>query len=662
MATMIQRDNQRLWARAMTWGLLVALGAAYGFWVAGDRRPPPTAPLVPLAANGQPVTFQADVRPLLAQYCYGCHGARKKGGLDLRVYSNTASVLQAREEFQKVLRNLRGHIMPPEHKPQPTPAQREMLAAWLQSELFYCDCAQPDPGRVTLRRLNRTEYNNTIRDLLGVTWQPAEDFPADDVGYGFDNIGDVLSLPPVLLEKYLASAEKVLSAVIVAHAPYPEGYRRVFIRQPAAPTPAARRDCARQIIENFARRAYRRPVRPREADRLVGFYEMAERDGQPFEQGIKLALEAVLVSPEFLFRGELEPEPNNPQAVYPIDEFALASRLSYFLWSSMPDEELFRLAGQGRLRANLEGEVRRMLADPKAVALVENFAAQWLQIRNLDVVAPDHGTFPAFDPALREAMRRETDMFCQNIMLGDRSVLEFLDADYTFANEPLARLYGLAGVKGDAFRRVSLSGTPRGGLLTMASILTITSNPTRTSPVKRGKWVLDNILGTPPPPPPPNVPPLKEGHAGELTGTLRQRMEQHRADPLCASCHARMDPIGFGFENFDGIGAWRAREGNLPIDPSGTLVSGESFQGPAGLRHILLSAKRDEFVRCLVSKFLTYALGRGLEYYDDCALDKITERLARGHYRFSSLVLGVVESVPFQLRRGETPQLVARDP
>ena len=323
----------------------------------------------------------------------------------------------------------------------------------------------------------------------------------------------------------------------------------------------------------------------------------------------------------------------------------------------MPDEELFAQAQLGTLRKNLDAQIKRMLKDPKSHALVDNFAGQWLQIRNLSQASPAREKYPKFDDKLREAMQRETEMFFDNIVREDRSVLEFLDSDYTFLNERLAKHYGIDGVKGDHFRKVSLKGTPRGGLLTQGSILTITSNPTRTSPVKRGKWVLENILGTPPPPPPPDVPELKEGRA--LKGTLRERMEQHRANPLCASCHQRMDPIGFGFENFDGVGAWREKEGDKEIDPAGELVTGESFKGPADLRTILLNQKRNDFVHCLSEKMLTYAMGRGLEYYDRCATDAVAKELAKKNYRFSQLITAVVKSTPFQMRRGEEDKSLA---
>jgi hypothetical protein len=737
--------------------------------------------------------FAAEIQPLLSKYCYDCHGEKKKGDLDLRLYADEKSARQQRAVFEKVMRNLSAHEMPPENKPQPTSAERDRITTWVNETFFPCDCDHPDPGRVTLRRLNRAEYNNTIRDLVGVSFRPADDFPADDSGYGFDNIGDVLSLSPVLLEKYLAAAEKILDQAIVngpvwsgprqkweaarlpstapgdavgqgarslnregevtatiqcaddgdyllkvraygeqagpepprmefrldgrplqvfdvtavEHAPrvyelrqrlergekkfsaaYINNYvnpkdpnpanrdRNLIIEmievigpvtlQPVPPshrailmcepTPTTKESCARTIIANFTRRAFRRPVTEPEVSRYFSLFQAADRDGARFEEAIRMALAGVLVSPHFLFRGEFGSASSPKDGTQPVDEFALASRLSYFLWSSLPDEELFREAERGTLRRNLQKQVSRMLKDGKSKAFVENFAGQWLQLRDLKLTSPDAVQFPAFNDELREAMLKETELFFAHILQENRSALEFIDANYSFINEPLASLYGIAGVKGDQFRRVSLKGTRRGGVLTQASVLAITSNPSRTSPVKRGKWVLENILGSPPPPPPADVPELKEGKEAALSGTLRQRMEQHRNDAGCASCHSRMDPIGFGFENFDAIGAWRDKEGEFAVDPSGTLVSGESFNGPDGLKQILLKQKRDEFIRCLAEKVLTYALGRGLEYYDKCALDEITKRMARDRYRFSTLVLEVTRSVPFQMRRGEGPE------
>jgi len=437
----------------------------------------------------------------------------------------------------------------------------------------------------------------------------------------------------------------------------PETHKRIFTQ---LSEPGHEIDAARAIIGSFAKRAFRRPVTTEEVDRLIKFFELAQKNGDSFEKSVKLALQAVLVSPHFLFR-ELPLSADVPKKAYEVDEFTLASRLSYFLWSSMPDEELFALAERGELRKNLDAQVKRMLKDARSRALVDNFAGQWLQLRNLAIMAPDAKLFPGFDDALRAAMQKETEMFFETVMREDRSILDFLNGDWTFVNERLAQHYGMRGVKGDEFRRVSLKGTHRGGVLTQGSVLTLTSNPTRTSPVKRGKWVLENLLGTPPPPPPPDVPNLDDT-GRELTGTLRQRMEQHRTNPVCAGCHARMDPIGFGLENFDGIGAWRTKDDKSPVDAAGELVSGEKFKDAVGLEAILLKNKRDEFVQCLSEKVLTYALGRGMEYYDKATLKPITQGVAKNNYKFSSLIMEVVKSVPFQMRRGEAERAAEAGP
>lgn len=637
-------------------------GVLLGGWAGGGAPVSAADDTGTTASSGRsdPARYLQEVQSLFATHCFDCHGDRRRAGLDLRQYPEAESVRSHRRVFEAVLQNLEQGLMPPANRPQPSTAERARAVAWLRHELFWVDCTRPDPGRVTLRRLNRTEYNYTVRDLTGVDLRPADDFPMDDVGYGFDNIGDVLSLSPVLFERYLAAAERVLDAAVVTAFPLPAelppSHRRIFFTEPAADTPEAWRACAGEILGAFARRAYRRPVTAEEIAGLMRFYEMARADGESFTASVRVALAAVLVSPHFLFR-EAAPETDvEAGSVQPVDEFVLASRLSYFLWSTLPDEALLALAERGELRRNLEAQVRRLLADPRADALVEHFAGQWLQFRTLAVVTPDRRTYPEFDEPLREAMRRETELFVHTILREDRSVLEFLDADWTYVNARLARHYGLDGIEGDAFRRVSLAGTARGGVLTQGSFLTLTSNPTRTSPVKRGKWVLDNLLGEPPPPPPPGVPELEESANARLSGTLRERMEQHRADPMCASCHALMDPIGFGFENFDGIGAWRDRDGEHAIDAAGALASGETFRGPVELKRVLLTVKREAFLRCLATKLLTYALGRGLEYYDRCAVDEVVDALKAGDHRFSALVLGVVHSAPFQLRRAEGTQ------
>jgi mono/diheme cytochrome c family protein len=718
--------------------------------------------------------FRGQIEPLLAQYCKTCHsGEKPKGELRLNEFLARAAVDKDREVWEKIAGKLRDHEMPPEDQPQPDMAARKKLTAWIDAQLARFDCTgRRDPGRVTIRRLNRNEYDNTIRDLLGVDFHPADDFPSDDVGYGFDNIGDVLSMPTILLEKYLAAAEQIvvralgtdLSNLVTGEieggepeegrrniatkvstrvrlfgsgdyifrvrawgdqagnepvrmavylddklvrrfevnadqshpqiyegwlstrggrhtcsiafendyyrpelpephdrnlfvdtieltGPYPPTFKKTIPREH---TPEDRMQLAREIISDVMGRAYRRSVTPAEVDRVLKLVEMALADGESFNAAIGLGLQAILVSPHFLFRVELDPEPNNPDAIRTIDDYELATRLSYFLWSSMPDDELFTLARLGLLRKgdNLDRQVRRMLADPKAQALVENFAGQWLQLRNLDTVAPDKGRYPDFDEALRRAMRKETELFFAAIVREDRSVLDFIDADFSYLNSRLARHYGISDVLGDEFRRVRLDPNERGGVLTQASVLTVTSNPTRTSPVKRGKWILENILGAPPPPPPADVPKLKEGAEGQLTGSLRQRMEQHRANPDCAICHKRMDPLGFGLENYNAVGAWRTKDGPFEIDASGELPSGETFVGPKELKAIL-KARQGEFVRCLSEKMLTYGLGRGVEYSDGCTVEDIARAVEKNDWKFSSLILAVVHSDAFQKRSGK---------
>ncbi|MBM3847132.1 MAG: DUF1592 domain-containing protein, partial [Verrucomicrobia bacterium] len=436
----------------------------------------------------------------------------------------------------------------------------------------------------------------------------------------------------------------------------PETHQRIFFTQPSTKKPAA---AAREIIGKFAFNAWRRPVERAELDRLMKLFELGQAQNDSFEKSVKLALQAAMVSPHFLFRGELQPEPDNPKQTHLVNEFALASRLSYFLWSTMPDAELLKLAGAGRLRRNLAGQVERMLKDPKRDALLQNFFTQWLQTRSLQIAAPDVTTFPAFSPELRRDMARETELFVDAIIRENRSLLDLLDADFSYLNGRLAKHYGLEGVEGDEFRRVSFKDGTRGGILTQGAVLTITSNPTRTSPVKRGKWVLENLLAAPPPPPPPNVPELKIDKEHPLTGTLRERMEQHRANPGCASCHDRMDAIGFAFENYDAIGAWRTQEGGASIDASGELMAGVSFNGPAELKKLLVNQNRDDFIRCVVEKTLTYALGRGIEHFDRCAVNAICVKLSQDNYRFSTLIQEIVKSAPFQKRRGEGSAPVA---
>ena len=430
--------------------------------------------------------------------------------------------------------------------------------------------------------------------------------------------------------------------------PDPESIKLLLVAAPKAR--ADERPAAEKVLGEFARRAFRRPVKAEELARLMKLYDVAASQGEPWDQALRLPMKAVLCSPHFLFR--IEDDPRDPEGVRPLNDFEFAARLSYFLWSSMPDEELFRLAGKNELRKPevLEAQVRRMLKDPKARGLSENFAGQWLQLRSLKTLSPDSGYYPDWDDALRRGMAGEAEAFFEHVVREDRSVLEFLDADYAFVNDRMSRHYKLARVDGPEFRKVKLPDGRRGGVVTMASTLTVTSNPTRTSPVKRGKWILENILGTPPPPPAPDVPELPP--TGQLKGTLRQQMEQHRANPSCATCHSKLDPLGFGLENFDGIGGWREKDNGQKIDSSGVLPDGATFNGPAELRKVLLG-KADQFRRCFADKLLTFALGRGLEYYDKCALDELVSGGKSGGDRFSAYVLAVVKSDPFGKRKGK---------
>ena len=428
--------------------------------------------------------------------------------------------------------------------------------------------------------------------------------------------------------------------------------QRIFTCRPKASDDAASDDaapCARSILSRLGRQAYRRPLEAPEIDRLLAFYEEGNRDGG-FESGIELALRFLLASPQFIFRLETEPEDVAAGAVYAVSDLDLASRLSYFLWSSIPDDELLSVAERGELSApdELRRQVRRMLADPRASALVENFAGQWLYLRNLANTNPDPPTFPDFDDNLRRALQRETELFFESVMAEDRSILELLTADYTFLNERLARHYGIPGIYGDRFRRVAVTDDARRGILGHGSLLTVTSYATRTSPVLRGKWILENLLGSPPPPPPPDVPDLED--AGSAEGlSIRERLEQHRANPACAACHARMDPYGFGLENFDAIGRWRGASGGEPIDASDVLPDGTAFNGPSELREAILR-RPDSFLETFARKLMTYAVGRGMEYYDAPAVRRVVRAAAQEDYRFSAIVDGVVTSDVFRMK------------
>lgn len=741
--------------------------------------------------------FSTQIKPLLTKYCLDCHtGEEAEAGLSLEKYTTRASILKQREAWEKIVQRIQIQSMPPKDAdPLPTDKEREAILEWFDDALYGIDCSGDiNPGRVTIRRLNRNEYNNTIRDLVGIDFQPANNFPSDDVGYGFDNIGDVLSLPPLLMEKYLNAAEQITEKAIFSNTPdsYPwkilsgkelEKKGAVTIRKsgagfhsrgtlaglinvkqagkyelrikagqtPAGKEPAKmqvkldgkllktfdvkadrsvpetylmpraarlskgkhiltvsflndfydakgppkKRDrnlyvneisyrgplgilptdlpashkkiitctpgtgrsvqyCTEKIIKQFATQAFRRPVTRQELRPIVDLVNTTVKSGRTFEEGIQVGIQAILVSPHFLFR--IEGIQNSTQArsnsVLTVNQYELATRLSYFLWSSMPDETLFEMAAQGRLdnRRSLQVQVKRMLRDPKSSAFVKNFAGQWLNLRNLEELSPDPKKFRNFNTQLKNDMRRETEEFFSYIMKEDRSVIEFINADYTFMNERLAKFYGNKQIKGESFQKVNLDKSKRAGLITQASILTLTSNPGRTSPVKRGKWIMENILGTPPPAPPPNVPELEESASAKPNATLREQLALHRKIPGCAACHDLMDPLGLGFENFNAVGSWREKEGRKKIDSSGLLPDGQTFKGPIELITIL-EKQKEGFCRSLSEKMLTYAIGRGIEYYDKCAIDEITANFTAKGYRFSELVTEIVLSDPFLKRQ-----------
>ncbi len=752
---------------------------------------------------------------LVKTYCATCHSERTRSGELSLEHADLTDIPKNAEIWEKVIRKVRAGMMPPAGMPRPDTATLDAFVTHLEDAIDRAAAANPRPGRTALHRLNRAEYANAIRDLLALEIDATALLPPDDESSGFDNIADVLTVSPSLMERYLSASWNISRAalgnvnitpgtvtyrvrpdlsqdqhidgmppgtrggmriehtfpvdgeyiirlrlwrntfdlmrgmedphdieiamdgarltvvtvggrddfgrmaenpgtfgadldkrltvrlpvkagthtiwattVLRSHAPRDDLIKpfirttvdgldimgdpsvdRITVEGPYAasgpgesasrkkilscqPSSAAQETaCARQILTTLARQAYRKPVDKATTDVLMDFYTKGRKSGGHFDRGIESALQFILASPEFLFRVEPDPVRVASSHVYQLGDLALASRLSFFLWSSVPDEQLVALAAQGRLkqRAVLDAQVRRMLADSRSKTLIDNFAEQWLHLRNLKNSNPDLGAFPDFDDNLRQAMREETELFFNSIMREDRSVMDLLNADYTFVNERLARHYGIPNVYGSRFRRVPVPNEGRRGLLGQASILTVTSYPNRTSPVERGKWILTNLLGVPPQPPPPNIPPLPESGIDGKTASLRERMERHRANPVCAGCHRAMDPIGFAMENYDGIGRWRAREDGQPIDASGTFFTGAKLDGVNGLRQEL-SRRPDVFVGVLTERMLTYAVGRGLEYYDMPAVRTIVRDARASNYRFSSIVLGVTRSVPFQMK------------
>lgn len=620
--------------------------------------------------------FKQKIEPILERYCYDCHAyGGDEGGVSFDRDDADATRPHDEEFWLAVLDNVRAGLMPPgDIDDRPSDEEIEQLVDWIKFDVFQASVANPDPGRILPRRLNRVEYQNTIRDLMGYRFRAHLEFPPDDSGGGFDNNSDALTLSMLLIEKYLAAAESIVNQAVPQSADAfssdddREQYLRFFPDGPAPAGSDEKVQYAERILRRFASRAFRRPVEQTKVDQLVAVAEEVYSSPEnTFEQGVSRAMMAVLASPRFLFRMDVASQAVEG-GVAAVDEYSLASRLSYFLWSSMPDEQLMELAGKNQLREQLANQVERMLDDPKVRSgLVENFSGQWLRTRDIDSVEingkavlrkgranGNRRTKYDFDNKIRAAMKRETEEYFAYILKHDRTVLEFIDSDYVIVNERLADQYDLTDVDGDEFRRVDLpDDSYRGGVLTQGSVLAVTSNPTRTSPVKRGVFILENILGTPPPPPPANVAELEEvieESEGEKP-TLSQALAKHREDALCSSCHNRMDPLGLAFENFIPMGNWRDDEEGRPIDPGGQLITGEHFKDVRELKRILATQRRTDFYRCLTKKLMAYAIGRSLDYRDTQSVDAIVDKMEQNGGQMSVLIHSVIESAPFQKMR-----------
>lgn len=732
------------------------------------------------AQKAQTPSVQKDVVPFMNKYCSSCHDTNEPpAGINPLLSKTDQDFIKNAAHWKRIIRALKSETMPPAGMPRPTHQEVKDLIRAVNGIMAK---GPADPGKVTLRRLNRAEYRYTIQDLLGINYDPTTDFPNDDVGEGFDNIGEVLSVSPLLVEKYLEAAENIAERAIITFQPKtyrtdsndligtdgqtflsngdkllmtngsvtakpkiasPGTYRvkfkgygmqagpevvkvrvnvngkpiqtleikaiaskplvyeipvelntgeqnisveffndywnpnakendrdRNFVISyievygplgepeqlpsshqaliPRKPAPGQELEVARASLSKFATKAFRRPVEPKELDRILAIVKNSLNNKESFEQSMRNGLTAILVSPQFLFR----PETASKQ-VRALNDYEIATRLSYFLWSSTPDDELLGLAALGKLKEpkTLQAQVARMKLDPKINRLGEQFATQWLQLKKLDSIVPDTNIYKKFNRELRRNFRTETLLFFNDIVKNDKSILNFLDSKTTFVNQQLAEFYGWNNVRGREFKEVQIPDANRGGLLGQASVLMLTSNPTRTSPTKRGKWILEQFLGAAPPPPPPGVPDLPDKKVDQAKN-LRERMAQHRSDPNCYSCHQMMDPLGFSLENFDAIGSWRTKDGEEPIDASGELPDGTKVNGLKDVKNALFKRK-DEFVRTLTAQMLTFALGRGLTPADEVAIEKIALEVEQNGYKMSALINGIVKSEPFTQRGKE---------
>jgi hypothetical protein len=597
-----------------------------------------------------PLSFDRNIGGLLNRYCYRCHrGDSPRGDVDLAQDENPSLMLVHHHTWRTALDQLESGDMPPSSARQPTDEERDLMVEFLRILLDKLNCENSqEPGKPILRRLNRVEYDLTIQHLTGLDLHLSDNFPPDPLGYGFDNIGEVLQLSPVQVEMYLGSAREIVSQLTTSKDQNPAAYQQVFFKQPE--TADAEESVARLLMTDFASKAFRRPVKSDYVDRLMTLYLKSRDQGQDHETAVGHMITAVLISPRFLSRAEqVQPDLNTP---YLVDDYDLASRLSYFLWSSPPDQELIDLAEKDLLNEPemLRAQVRRMLSDERSGRFAQNFFGQWLGLRQLDRLQPDHSTFPEFDDALRQDFKSEVEHLIGEIIQEDLSVLNLIDSDFTYVNQRLSEFYGLSKLQGTEMRRVELNDRRRGGVLTSAALLMLQSDPTRTNVPRRGNFVAGTILGDAPPPPPPNIPQLEDSLNGDQPQTLRQALEAHRANPECASCHDKIDPLGFAFENYDAIGRWRELEGGLKIDASGTLPKGQSFTGPEELKSLLLNRRRD-FLRTLTERMLIYALGRGLIPSDECVIREALTAGAENGDRCSAIVTAIVLSYPFRYRK-----------
>ncbi|HEY3836440.1 MAG TPA: DUF1592 domain-containing protein [Bryobacteraceae bacterium] len=588
-----------------------------------------------------------EVKTVVGHYCSACHqGKSPAGGLNLATLVATKAPAEDPSSWGHVLARVRNSEMPPKGLPAPAPDEREKLVSWIESALKTAACADgPTPGPYPLRRLNRDEYAATVRDLLNVHVNAAHGLPSDGAGgEGFDNAAETLFISPIHAEKYLSAAKEALE-----YAAKDPKSRAVFLPGQPDSTDSSE-EAATRALTAFLPRAFRRPARPGEVEHYLTFFRNAHKRGESFDHSILLSLEAVLISPSFLFRIE-DPNPGPESRL--VDNYAMASRLSYFLWGSMPDAALFDLASKGKLQEpeTLKAQVIRMLSDLKSRDFAERFVEQWLGTRELGRdIKPDQKLFPEYyDAEIQSAIRYEPVLFFQEILSKNLSLLNLIDSKFTVVPGKLAKFYGISakGMSQQPKHADLPEDSHRGGILTMAAVLAVSSYPQRTSPVLRGKWVLENILGTPPPPPPPNVPALKENEAGAAPQTLRERLEQHRANAVCATCHDRIDPLGFALENYDVLGRWRTSDAGKPIDSAGQLPDGTKIAGPEDLKRVLLERK-DGFIRFFTTKMLGYALGRGLTPADACTVDQIVAKVAEGNYNSQTLIREIVLSVPFR--------------